>query len=102
MVFVAVGLHAPRYLAYCAVDARVEIAFASEAFEEFAVMSFALSHNGSEYVYALAVVVGPYHFKNLLFGVFHHLLSRSVAVSRTGACEEKPQIVVYLGCRAHR
>ena len=102
MVFVAVGLHAPRYLAYCAVDARVEIAFASEAFEEFAVMSFALSHNGSEYVYALAVVVCPYHFKNLLFGVFHHLLARSVAVSRTGACEEKPQIVVYLGCRTHR
>ena len=102
MVLVAVGLHAALYLRYLSVDAHVQVALASQRLEEFAVVTLTLSDEHGEYVNALAGVVGVDHVDDALLRVLHHLLARDVAVSRSGAGVEQTQIVVYLGCGAHR
>ena len=101
MVLVAVGLHAASYLRNLSVDAHVEIALATKCLEEFAVVALALPYECSEYVYALAGIVGVDHLDDALLRILHHLLARNIAVSGSGASIEQTQIVVYLGRCAH-
>ena len=47
-------------------------------------MSLSVAHQGSENEDALAVVFLVYHVQHILFGVFHHLLSRGITVGNAG------------------
>ena len=104
VVLVPVYLHATHNLLHHSVNANVQVAFLAHALEEFAVMSFSVANEWSQYQYALALIFFENHPDHTLLGVFHHLLARHVAVSRCRTCIEHAQVVVdFCGgtyCRA--
>ena len=101
MVLVSVNLHARHNLQDLSIHPGIEIAFASHAFKEFTVMTLALSDEWGEEEDSLAVILVENHFDDLFFGIFHHLLTASVAVGCTGTGIEQTQVIVDLGGGAH-
>ena len=98
VVLVAVRFHSALNLFYLSVDAHIYISLLPEAFEEFAVVAFALAYEWCQHENAVSCIVGHNHVEHLLFGVFHHLLASGVAVSGGSTGEEQSKVVVDL-CR---
>ena len=97
VVLIPVYLHSAGYLQQFSINADVEIAFAPHVLEEFAVVSFALSHQGGENVDGLVVVFVENHAEHLFFGILHHFLARHIRIGRSGSGIEQSQVVVNLG-----
>ena len=101
VVFVAVEFHSLCYFPNLSVNACVEVALASHALEEFAIVSLAASHHRGEDKDFPSGIVGMNHLNNLFLSIFHHFLATLVAVCLSGSCEEKSHEVVDFGSGAH-
>ena len=97
MVLVAVNFHAPLYFEHLAVHAYIEVSLAAHALKEFAVVALTITDERSQNVDATPLIGLSDHFEHLLFGVFHHLFARHIAISRTCTSEEQAQIVIDFG-----
>ena len=102
MVLVSLQHHAARHLAQLAIYAHIEIALAHHLLKQLLVVSLAVLHKRSKYIYALAVICIEQQFKDFLLGIFHHLLAREVRVGIGRTRIEQAQIVINLGCCTHR
>ena len=102
MVLISVDFHSADNLLNLAVNADVEIALLSHLLEELAIVTLTVAYERCEDENLLTRIVVLNHADNFLFGVFYHLLARSIAVSLSGAGIEKSEVVVNLRLRAHR
>ena len=101
VVLVSVQLHAGQGFAHLAVHTDVEVAFLAHLLEEFLVMSLAITHQGSQDINALALVVAQDKLDNLLLGVLHHLLAGQVGIGVSRPGIEQAEEVINLGRGAH-
>ena len=101
MVLVAIHLHIGHDIHHHVIHTDIQIAFPTHGVEELAIVSLSASHHRSQNVDGLAVVVVENQFENLVLGIFHHLLSRHIAVCRTGTGKEKSHEIIDLGDGAH-
>ena len=78
VVLVSLEHHSARHLAQLAIDANIKISLAHHLLKELLVVSLAVLHKRSKYIYTFAVVGIEQQLKHLLLGILHHLLAREV------------------------
>ena len=87
--FVAVGLHVYYDVFDNTVYTHLYVTFAADLLKQFAVMTLATLHHGSENNYTFATISFGNEGKYLVGCVFHHFFAAEVAVSL--ACTRIPQ-----------
>ena len=102
MVLVTVQLHAVHDFFHLPVYPYIEIPFLPHLLEQLLVMSFAGTHQGSENENALAFIITPDKVENLLFGVFHHFLTRKIRIRDAGTSEQQTQVIIDFGRGPYR
>ena len=102
VVLVTVNLHAPRDFRNHSVDADMQVAFPPHALEKLAVVTFPVAYQWCKKVDLLFGIIFSDHAEHLLFGIFHHLLTRSIAIGRTGTGKEQTEEVVHFGGGSYR
>ena len=102
VVLVSVHLHALGHLHDFAIHSGIEIAFLTDAVEEFAVVAFTALNEWCQEEDALAVVLFQQEVHHVLFGVFDHLLACLITESLASTGIEQSQIVIDFCHRSHR
>ena len=102
MILVAVHLHTSHDFLHLAIHTDVEIALTTHTLEELTIVTLTLSHEWSQNIDALLVVIVEDHLDYLLLSVFHHRLTAQIAVGSTRTCVEQTQIIVDFGSSTHR
>ena len=101
MVAVAVYLHPDGELAYLAIDPHGEEPFLAHLFEQFLIVSLAVTNHGSEDIYLVPLETLDDQRHNLVAGVLDHRLAGDIAYRRPGTGVEQAQEIVDLGGGAY-
>ena len=100
VVDIAVNLHPLDDFHQFAVHPHPQESLASDAVEEFAIMSLAVPHQRSQQQDSPAGIVLAEELHDLLLGIFHHRLARSPGIGITGTRIEKTQVIIDLRGRS--
>ena len=103
MILVTVQLHAVYDFLHFSIYTYIEIALLTYLLEQFLVMSFTRTHQRCQDINAFSFIITVYQIQNLFFGIFHHLLTRKIGISRTCTGKQQSQIIINLrGCSHSR
>ena len=102
MVLVSVKTQAGGDFHKFAVHTYVDEPFFTQLFEQFFVMTFAVSDHRSEDVYFLSGIAFQNQIHYAFARVAHHILSAQIAACMTCACIKKAQKIIYFRCGAYR
>ena len=100
MVLVTIHLHATLQFEDLIIHSNLKIAFATHLLKELTIMSLTIADKRSENDDTLSDIVAENHLRNLILGVFHHLLARHIAICRTCTGKEQTEIVIDLSSSA--
>ena len=101
VVDISVQLHAEGDFAQLAIDAHVDISLLAQVLKQVLVVSLAVLDQWRQDIDASPVVALENQAQDLVDGVFHHLLPREVGIGVGSTCIQQPEVVIYLGRRAH-
>ena len=83
------------------INTHLKETFFYHLFKEFPIVTFSVSDQGGEDVYALTCILLLNHVSQLFLSIFHHLLTCSPAVGCSCTGKEKTKVVVHLCGGAH-
>ena len=97
VIAVSVQFHSLKQFLYLTVYTGIQIALASDGFEQLGIMSLAAMYKRSQNIYTTVLVMRKQQVNNLLLGISDHTLTRLVRKSLAGSCVKQTQEIIYLG-----
>ena len=101
MVAVTVQLHARFDLTHLTVHTHVDVSLAAYTLKQLLVMTLAVTHQRSQHIDTLSLIIGGNKIHNLLLGELDHFLTAQVRERLTRTGKKQTQIVIYLGYGTH-